>query len=139
MKLKRLPFNSVCYLETELIQDVVDNIQNQAGICIYPRPQVYVVDQTRGHARYDHALCCIAKWVFEADKRKPGYLIWYTAHELAHLLQRQFYRYSSQHDEHFMRALKLLCPKQYIHYELEYKPRNAQAAGISKEISADDL
>lgn len=64
-------------------------------------------------------------------KFRPGFDQWYIAHELAHLLQRQFNKHSTQHDKYFYQAFKLLCPAEYQHYELEYKPRNAKAAGVS--------
>jgi hypothetical protein len=38
-----------------------------------------------------------------------------------------------------MEWLKRICPAESLHFELEYKPRNAMAAGIRKPGDIDSL
>lgn len=54
------------------------------------------------------------------------YYTWYFCHEMAHAIDRCRH----QHGPEFMRILQDICPANCIHFELTYKPRNAQAAGI---------
>jgi len=83
--------------------------------------KMYVVDQRRGWCRHNTKTITIPKWCM-VDKRE-GYLQYYVAHELSHIG-------NPGHGENFMEQLKRLCPPEYWHYELNYKPRNAAAAGI---------
>lgn len=57
---------------------------------------------------------------------RPGYAEYYLAHEMAHAKAGK----KAAHGPDFMDWLKHLCPPEFIHYELNYKPRNAKAAGI---------
>lgn len=57
-----------------------------------------------------------------------GYAIYYLAHEITHALVGTHH----DHDAVFMERLLIQCPKEFIHHEARYKPRNAAAAGISK-------
>lgn len=58
----------------------------------------------------------------------PGYVEWYISHELAHA----FAPAGSKHGPVFMNWLKKICPAASIHFELNYKPRNAASAGITQ-------
>lgn len=93
----------------------------------------FAVDQSRGRAYYNRKgrrIVTIPVHAIDRDKTHPGYLAWYVAHELAHHYDQFANRVSSGHGENFMHWLKQLCPKEYQHYELGYKPRFARAAGI---------
>jgi hypothetical protein len=88
----------------------------------------YAVDQTRGRCYYKHKVITIPAWVINQTNNKSkqiGYKDWYIAHELAHTFAR-----GDNHGPLFMAQLKRICPKEYVHYEIEYKPRNANSAGI---------
>lgn len=88
----------------------------------------YAVNQDRGRCYYRHKVITIPVWVIEIRGTK---LCWYFSHEMAHA-----YSYingtNDVHGPHFMKWLKKICPANCIHHELDYKPRNAAAAGIGK-------
>lgn len=89
----------------------------------------YVVRQTRGRCYYKSKVITIPSWVIE--RKSIDYKEWYLSHEMAHA-----YSYiegtTDNHGPAFMAMLKAICPDDCVHYEIEYKPRNAQAAGIRK-------
>lgn len=90
---------------------------------------VYAVEASRGRCRYGSRTITVPTWAL-ASKR-PLFADYYTAHELAHAFAWMHDR-EGQHGPAFMQWLKRLCPREAWHYELEYKPRNAMAAGIRK-------
>jgi hypothetical protein len=94
--------------------------------------RIFVVNQRRGRAYYDKKAITIPAWIFlKAEDEMIGYLTYYVAHELAH----HFANNNDNewgHGKAFMKWFMRLCPKEYQHYELGYKPRNAAAAGIRK-------
>jgi len=100
--------------------DLIDS-----GFCFY------VVDQIRGRCYFDHRVITIPSFVF----RKPDtakYISWYLAHECAHGFNFISLReYQDNHGPMFMEELKRICPADCLHFETNYKPRNAMAAGIS--------
>lgn len=61
---------------------------------------------------------------------QPGYAEYYLAHEMAHAKAGK----KAAHGPEFMDWLKRLCPPEFVHYELGYKPRNAKAAGIKGKL-----
>jgi hypothetical protein len=92
---------------------------------------LYVVDQRRGFCSFRRKLVTVPYWVF--THKDPEYWLYYTAHELAHVVVGP----AHSHDFAFMTEFKKLCPVHLWHYETEYKPQNAVAAGISanKELN----
>ncbi len=85
----------------------------------------YCVEQTRGYCLESAKTITIPRWVmFESD----GNIIQYICHEMAHALAPA----SEMHGPKFMEILMKICPAKYLHYELEYKPREARKAGIRK-------
>ena len=90
--------------------------------------RIYVVDQSRGYCAYRAKLITIPSWVIRKCERTGdiGEKIWYIAHEMAHAFDTDH----SVHGQPFMQWLIRICPAEYIHHELGYKPRNAAAAGI---------
>ena len=86
-------------------------------------PATIRVKETRRGVAHANGNVTIPAWTMRGDK--PGYAIYYVAHELAHIKASGWH-----HGPLFMRAFKELCPKSYWHYEKGYKPRNAKAAGI---------
>lgn len=88
----------------------------------------YVVNQTRGRCYADaKKVITIPTWVYRKSQKK---IIWYISHELAHAYDEC----KHSHGPEFMEWLKKICPSDCIHYELEYKPRNAASAGILFEL-----
>jgi len=134
----------------ELDEDVnliAETLCEMSGNTIPPDVKIYAVNQRRGYWTPSRRYITIPTWVFKESegkdgrKKKPGYDIYYIAHELAHMVVTEIekaYRakgmrvYYSPHGPEFMREFKKICPKEYWHYELNYKPRNAKAAGISE-------
>lgn len=88
----------------------------------------YVVDQNRGYCDNHKRWITIPLWVL----RKPyGYWVQCVAHELAHTVQ-------TYHDAAFMREMQRLCPPEFWHFELEYKPEAARSVGIAKSANDRD-
>lgn len=82
------------------------------------------VKQTRGRCYFATKTITIPSWAF--TRKEPEYLIYYIAHEMAHAR-----KLTKNHGEAFMAEFKSICPQHLWHFELEYKPQNAAAAGIS--------
>lgn len=95
----------------------------------------FVVNQSCSRAYYHVAgvgrVITIATWAW--NKYKPGYLEYIIAHEMAHHFAHAL-EGCTGHGEAFQIWLKRLCPPQWVHYELAYKPRAAKAAGIRKPV-----
>lgn len=94
----------------------------------------YAVAQRRGRCYFGISVITIPTWVFRADTKKPGYLVWYCSHEMAHAYAGA----TAKHGPMFMLWLKVICPQQYQQYELGYKPMHASSAGIAtQEINGE--
>lgn len=89
--------------------------------------QIVVVFQQRGRCYYADKTITIPVWAIHNHKK--NYWVWYVAHEMSHASLD--WRIQDNHGPNFMKALKMICPADCIHYELEYKPQNAAQAGIS--------
>lgn len=90
----------------------------------------YAADHVRGHAFGKSRIIVIPMW---AIKKDIGYKTYYIAHELAH----GFAGVHNQHNQVFMEWFKKICPPELWHHEIDYKPRNAAAAGIRKPGDVD--
>jgi hypothetical protein len=91
--------------------------------------EFYVVEQSRGRCYFNARVITIPIWTF--SKPDPEYRIYYVAHEMAHALTpRNAETRGDYHGPLFMHQFKEVCPKHLWHYEVEYKPRHAVAAGI---------
>lgn len=89
---------------------------------------IQAVNQQRGRCYYKDKTITVPVWALESTRK--GYDIYYIAHEFAHTQA-----IGHEHDSVFMEQFKLICPAEFHHHELGYKPRNAASAGISqKEI-----
>jgi predicted metal-dependent hydrolase len=87
----------------------------------------FAVRQSRGYCHSGHKIITIP--IFAID-RSVEYKAWYISHEMAHAYDNCVHN----HGPEFMEWLKKICPKESIHFELGYKPRNAAKAGIKYEI-----
>lgn len=97
----------------------------------------YVVDGVRGRCYYTKPCFTIPLWAVRKSARAqsihqfdPLYFLYYACHEMAHSLTPRVR--GQAHGKEFMKNFRKLCPPEIQHYELQYKPRNAAAAGISK-------
>ena len=94
---------------------------------------VYVVNQRRGKARHSSRTITVPAWALVRPKGE-GYAAYYLAHELAHIADRDAGTRGQPHGPGFMTQFKRLCPPQYQHFEVGYKPRRAGAAGIQGKV-----
>lgn len=78
----------------------------------------------RGYCYHARKTITIPKHALHS--KRPGFGEYYIAHEMAHAKAGK----DMAHGPEFMSWLQYLCPPEYVHYELTYKPRNAKIAGI---------
>jgi len=90
--------------------------------------QIYVADWEKGWATWvkGRGFAVVPSWVFDDEpgfgrdrsvKRGNELAAYYLAHELAHI-----YALDLSHDVPFQRALRILCPPEFLHYERIYQP-----------------
>lgn len=89
--------------------------------------EIFAVDQQRGRCYYLDKVITVPVWAIQSNKK--GYWIYYLSHELAHACCG----YDAKHGLQFQEKLKEICPEEYQHYELDYKPAFASAAGITQK------
>lgn len=94
----------------------------------------FATKQDRGRCYYREKVITIPAWVI--DSPREGYKEYYICHEMSHAILCIAKIFEEQHGLRFMNVLKEICPPEYIHYEIEYKPRNAVSAGIGKKDSS---
>ena len=121
------PKNIVHSRMIELFQNVPESIKTIARELLSQGWKIYLVSSRRGMCYYRSKTITIPEWCI--DYEKPGYKVWYIAHEFAHTFAR-----GDNHGQRFMKELKRICPQEYVHYELGYKPRNASIAGITEPV-----
>lgn len=131
----------------EEVKVIAETLCEMSGTTIPNDVNLYAVNQSAGYWTPSKRYITIPTWVFKTSegkagfRKKQGYDIYYIAHELAHMVVTELQRkhrkelgylpvYSS-HGPEFMREFKKICPEEYWHYELGYKPRNARMAGIT--------
>src|SRR4051794_12961904 len=93
---------------------------------------VFAVDQRRGRAYYSKRVVTLPLWVFK-NPRGEGFALYYLAHELAHIADFDAGNRNGNHGPTFMAHFMRLCPVEFQHFEIGYKPRNAVAAGIRRK------
>ena len=96
----------------------------------------YLVDSNRGFCSYSDRTITVPLWV---TKKETGQKIWYLAHEMAHAFDFLKNRKPSHHGKPFMAELILICPPEFLHYETDYKPRNAKSMGISEHAVINQM
>lgn len=84
----------------------------------------YAVSQSRGRCYYLHKVITIPVWAIRSPR--IGKKAQYIAHEIAHAIAGP----TAKHGIDFMKAMQSICPPEYWHYELEYKPKSAMLCGI---------
>ena len=103
------------------------------GVSIPEGWQLFVTDTKRGRTSYKSKTVTVPTWAMETDpdgKPNEEYQIYYACHEIAHVYTPN--RKGDVHGSDFMRNFIRVCPEEFLHYELGYKPRLAAAAGIRK-------
>lgn len=92
--------------------------------------KIYCVSNNRGYCDYERKIILVPLWSF--GHKNKNYWVYYLAHELSHAINKVMNGQVKSHGNEFMEIFKMICPKYLQHYELNYKPRNAKAAGIKK-------
>ncbi len=108
----------------ESVKNYARTLRDQHGWKFYP------ANQDRGRCYYSGKVITIPVWAIVRDMSgtHPGYKTWYISHEMAHAYDAS----RSNHGDPFMQLLKEICPPEFVHWELGYKPRNAARNGIVK-------
>jgi hypothetical protein len=95
---------------------------------------IWMTDTRRGRCSYGPKTITVPLWTLGGPPSGGGdarYVQYYLAHECAHAVTFEDTRQRG-HGVAFMANFMSLCPNDLRHYELDYKPRLAAAAGISK-------
>lgn len=87
---------------------------------------INITDTNNGRCHYATKELTVPLWAW---MRGVDYAAYYLAHEMAHATAG----HEAKHGPQFMAEFKRICPRNSWHYELEYKPRLADAAGIMPE------
>ena len=98
------------------------NIQVPNGFSIWS------TDTKKGRCSYRSGTLTVPIWVLD---RGMDYTLWYACHEIAHTMA--IATKGNHHGPEFMAALISICPEDFLHHELNYKPRLAAAAGITQK------
>jgi len=98
-------------------------IMKDADLKFPPKWRVVCTTRSGGICHRGIRIIEIPIWVVDG---KESRLIYYIAHELAHIPYN-----CSGHKQDFMNQFAMLCPPEHQHYEYGYKPREAKKAGIA--------
>lgn len=109
-----------------LFKDCSESTKQTAKELISVQWEFITTHQRRGWCHHKYKQIAIPAWVISSTR--IGYKEYYICHEMSHALCPV----REQHGPLFMDTLKGMCPPEFIHYELEYKPRNATSAGIGR-------
>lgn len=92
-----------------------------------PGWRIFAVNQNHGACYYRKKYITIPTWAWY---RGDDYVTYYVAHEVSHMLGPCY------HDGEFYQVFLKICPDYAQHYELDYKPRAAAAAGITSALGS---
>lgn len=110
-----------------LFKGVPDELKEFGKDRIQAGWKIFTVRQKRGRCYYRSKTITIPTWVVDMN-REGTEKAWYIAHEISH----SFAGWHAKHGPEFMRTLMMVCPKESVHWELGYKPKNAASAGITR-------
>jgi len=97
---------------------------------------VWCVDQHRGRAYRRFNDVTIPKWSLTEEKG-CGYITWYVAHELAHMLADERWGNTRGHCLDFYRAMVDICPRQHQSHEYGYQKRSPKKLRLARSIQKD--
>lgn len=118
----------------QLFQSVPESVRTIARKLRDDGWRFYAVDQNRGRCYPFQKVITIPCWVI---RRSIQQKTWYICHEMAHAIVLPEHPNES-HGKIFMDCLISICPADCVHFELDYKPRNAAIAGIRAPGSDPD-
>ncbi len=97
---------------------------------------VYCTSTRRGRCNYENKTITVPQWAFNnvrkhkrIHKSNVRFKEYYLAHECAHAITFEATG-ERQHRGDFMQNFMRLCPPELWHFETQYKPGLARAAGI---------
>lgn len=129
--MKRKPANVMRQQSEEL-----KTLARDMGIELPPGYELFVTATGRGRCNYEHQTITVPQWAFNTlkthkrfHKGNDRYREYYLAHECAHAFTFEATG-ERQHRGDFMKHFMRLCPRDLWHFELNYKPGLARAAGI---------
>lgn len=124
--------NKVMQFQTDRCNELLQQMQ----IELPDGYQVFVTDTDRGRCCYENKTITVPQWAFDCTKRgrrkhkgDKRYREYYLAHECAHAITFEATG-ERNHRGEFMNNFMRLCPRELWHFELNYKPGLARAAGI---------
>ena len=122
-------FRKVVTCYQPMIDSITDDLLSKAG---YPRNGIkaFVVKQRRGQANYKNVFS-VPLWAYF---RSREYFTYYIAHELAHMISHR-HDYLPGHKEPFYKYFKMICPKEYWHYETGYIKSSGQYFKELKDVA----
>lgn len=133
-KFRKIQHNLQNVINNE-IEKLLENTEfNSEGI------NGFIADVERGRARFSTLQFTVPLWVYNKNApflfmKEEGYFTYYVAHELSHVLSYKKYNLNGKgHGENFYKIFKIVCPKEYQHFELHYKP-SSKKYGINKKIN----
>ena len=96
---------------------------------------VWCVQQRRGRAYYRYNDVTIPKGSL-TEKKGCGYITWYVAHELSHMLAHK--RWGTRgHTVDFYRALVDICPRHHQSHEYGYQKRSPKKLRQARALQQD--
>lgn len=116
----RIVDNGTCLLFEKVPADVMNYVEELRRDWW----RFYVVTSNRGMCYYKHKVITVPFRTIVSARQ--GYAAYYLAHEVAHAVAGA----KAKHGPEFMAKFKTICPPEFWHFELDYKPRNAASAGI---------
>lgn len=112
-------------LLSSIFKDVSEPTKVWARKLLADKWQFLATSQRASWSHSPYKQIAISDWAI--NSMRPGYKEYVICHEMAHAFAPK----DEIHGARFMSWLQRICPPEYIHYELEYKPRNAASAGIT--------
>jgi len=119
-----------------VIDSITNDLLSKAG---FPRNGIkaFVVKQRKGHSIYHpDNIFSVPLWAYF---RSREYFTYYVAHELAHIISHKHNDYTPGHKEPFYKYFKMICPKEYWHYETKYIKSSGQYFKETKSITPEKV
>ena len=112
----------ICYQYDDKLKDMIAYLLSNYDNRINPKLiSGHITDTVRGRSYSRDSFITVPRWAY---KFHHDYFMYYTAHELSHIITWRRYR-SRGHGKDFYKIFCKLCPKEVQHFELDYKKRSS--------------
>jgi hypothetical protein len=133
----RKPNNIQSHLQVHVDNAIIKILTNTKYEELIGLVKGHIADVVRGKSYSNYNMFTVPYWAYKPDtiqnrKTNGGYFIYYVAHELAHIITYSKYGGGCSHNSNFYEIFMEICPKEYQHFELNYK-KTAAKYGISKK------